>query len=264
MALPSLDGRSELTYPRRISTPPDRTGGDPATGPQVDPSALTRRRGTAQHLDVTMISGQTDLALRTLRALSGSAAGVTVGRLAVTLETTPDRLLELMAPLTYAGWVERYTAKPDAFRYTRPRPAPTVHDVADAVEGAGAIDDCVLRPGVACAALASAAVCVDHHAWQRQLNASALVAVPLTAAVRARSWREANPRGAGPRQSRPSPSAPLEAAGDGAPGSARDGNVPSESAGLHGGAAGPGGSAGAAGTAGTGVAVGPVATGGAP
>jgi DNA-binding IscR family transcriptional regulator len=135
------------------------------------------------------LSGQAALALRTLRALADTAAGADVARLAATLATTEDRLLELFAPLTYAGWVTRDAADPSLFRYTRPVPPPTVHEVIDAVDGAGAIDDCVLRPGVGCAALASAAVCTEHHAWQRQLNRSALLAVPLVGALRAPSWR---------------------------------------------------------------------------
>ena len=134
-----------------------------------------------------MISGQSALALRTLRALSRTSRSLGIEHLAVAVGTSPDVLLELFAPVTHAGWVERDAAA-SMFRYTRPVPPPTVHEVVDAVEGTGVIDDCVLRPGVSCAALQGAEVCGDHAAWGRLLNENALLAVPLVAIVRGPAW----------------------------------------------------------------------------
>ncbi len=130
------------------------------------------------------LSGQSDLAVRALRILARNAGGTSLERLASALGTTSDRLLAVFAPLTHAGWVERGSGGPDMFRYTRPIPAPTLHDVIEAVEGSTPIDDCVLRPGVSCAAFQSAPVCVAHAEWLRELNASAIVALPLAALLR--------------------------------------------------------------------------------
>ena len=128
--------------------------------------------------------GQTDLAVRALQILANNLGGASLERLALALGTPPDRLLAVVAPLTHAGWVERGQSGPDMFRYTRPKPAPTLHEVVEAVEGSTPIDDCVLRPGVSCAAFQSASVCVAHVEWLRELNASALVAFPLAALLR--------------------------------------------------------------------------------
>ena len=138
------------------------------------------------------LSGQTDLAIRTLRDLASSAAGTSLERLATALETTSDRLLLILAPLTHAGWVERGLAGPDTFRYTRPDPAPTLHEVVEAIEGSTPIDDCVLRPGVPCGAFQSASVCVAHHEWLGELNASVLPAVPLAVLLHPVEPRAAN------------------------------------------------------------------------
>lgn len=130
------------------------------------------------------LSGQSDLAVRALRILAKHAGGTSLQRLAPALGTTSDRLLAVLVPLIHAGWVERGAGGPDMFRYTRPNPAPTLHDVVEAVEGSTPIDDCVLRPGVSCAAFQSAPVCVAHVEWLRELNASAIVVLPLAALLR--------------------------------------------------------------------------------
>ena len=133
---------------------------------------------------MSSLAGRSDLAVRALQLLARRAGGLSVDGLASALATTSDRVLEILAPLTHAGWVKRGTAGRDVFRYMRPNPAPTLHEVVEAVEGSTPIDDCVLRPGVSCAAFQSASVCVAHVDWLRELNASALVAFPLAALLR--------------------------------------------------------------------------------
>ena len=177
------------------------------------------------------LSGQSDLAVRALRILASHAGGTPLERLASALGTTSDRLLAVFAPLTHAGWVERGSGGPDMFRYTRPNPAPTLHEVVEAVESSTPIDDCVLRPGVSCAAFQSAPVCVAHVEWLRELNASAIVALPLAALLRPTrppsghvpgadldsrlsAWSRPDPDAGEGRAGEPEPPVPAEAASE--------------------------------------------------
>ena len=125
------------------------------------------------------LHGQTILALRVLRALASDRAGWSVARLAAALGTPPDRLLLVLAPLTQAGWVTRDPTGVDTVRDAHPEPPPTLQEVVEAIEGSGPIDDCVLRPGVACGALRSAPVCARHDDWTRLLTGRALDALAL-------------------------------------------------------------------------------------
>ena len=134
---------------------------------------------------MSTLAGRTHLAVRALQVLARRAEGTSVDSVAAALEATPDVVLDILAPLAHAGWVERSAGGPDAFRYMRPIPAPTLHDVVEAVEGSTPIDDYVLRPGISCAGFRTAPVCVAHADWLRELNASALVAIPLAALLRA-------------------------------------------------------------------------------
>lgn len=125
------------------------------------------------------LHGQTTLALRVLRALASDQADWSVARLAAALGTRPDRLFLVLAPLTQAGWVTRDPTGVDTVRDAHPEPPPTLQEVIEAIEGSGPIDDCVLRPGVACGALRSAPVCAQHDDWTRLLTGRALDALAL-------------------------------------------------------------------------------------
>ena len=164
--------------PRAASTLAEGGGSRARHGLPVGP--LPPTLGNAQNCSMATVSGQSDLAVRALGILAARAGDTSLERLASVLGTTSDRLLAVVGPLTHAGWVER-GAGPDTFRYMQPRPAPTLHEVVEVVEGSTPIDDCVLRPGVSCAAFQSAPVCVAHVEWLRELNASAIVALPLAA-----------------------------------------------------------------------------------
>ncbi len=125
------------------------------------------------------LHGQTTLALRVLRALASERADWSLARLAAALGTREDRLLLVLAPLTQAGWVTRDRSGANTVRDARPEPPPTLQEVIEAIEGSGPIDDCVLRPGVACGALRSAPVCAQHDEWTRLLTGRALDALAL-------------------------------------------------------------------------------------
>ena len=120
------------------------------------------------------LSFQVRLALDALRSLAGAPSPLPVEPLASALAVPTDRLLAVLGPLQYAGWVRREPTDDDTVRYLRPVPPPTLQEVIEAIEGSAPIDDCVLNPGVPCGGLRSAPVCAGHRAWTDQLTASAL------------------------------------------------------------------------------------------
>ena len=102
-------------------------------------------------------------------------------RLAVLVGHRPDVLLDALLPLAAAGWVG-LSADGTRVRSMRPSPAPTLQEILVVESERAVVDDCLLRPGLACAAFDGPSTCVGHADWTATLAQSALAVVPVTLA----------------------------------------------------------------------------------
>ena len=102
---------------------------------------------------------RTDLAVRALRYL---ADGVTRNSedLASAIDSTPQHMQHVMAPLTGAGWV-RSRRGPSGGYTIDPEADPSILELIEAVEGPTADGQCVLRTSTCNEALP----CALHDAW---------------------------------------------------------------------------------------------------
>ena len=85
---------------------------------------------------------RTDLAIRTLNVLAESGTRWRASELAEAIDSTPEFIPQVLAPLVRARWVE-----------SRRGPSGSVRNVIEAVEGSIDTASCVLR-GVPCGGLA--------------------------------------------------------------------------------------------------------------
>ncbi|MDA8203114.1 MAG: hypothetical protein M0Z49_10185 [Chloroflexi bacterium] len=129
------------------------------------------------------VSGQSELALGSLRVLAHGSRAWDATRLGTALGTRADLLAEVLGRLVAMGWV-RATMRSGrvSYRYAQPRPEPTLAELIAAIDGAMAADDCILGLGT-CAGLRGSPVCSGHDGWLRQLGSSALLATPVLPAL---------------------------------------------------------------------------------
>ena len=109
------------------------------------------------------ISSRSDLALRALRELSARGERTSRAQLAAAIDTTPDFLARVMAPLVGRGWVESRPGRSGGYALLPAAGAATLRDLLDAVEGIPNDGRCVLRP----APCDSIRPCAMHEAWTR-------------------------------------------------------------------------------------------------
>jgi len=93
------------------------------------------------------LSVRTDLALRAIRRLAAGGERMARVELAGELETTPDFLARVMAPLVKAGWVQSRPGKTGGYTIDPSARSASVLDVIVVEEGLPADDRCVLRSG---------------------------------------------------------------------------------------------------------------------
>jgi Rrf2 family iron-responsive transcriptional regulator len=111
------------------------------------------------------LQGKTDLAIRTLNVLAESGIRWRASELAGAIDSTPEFIPQVLAPLVRAGWVESRRGPTGGYRLQST--AISVRDVIEAVEGPIDTAGCVLR-GVPCGTDGN---CALHGAWSKALDA---------------------------------------------------------------------------------------------
>lgn len=109
------------------------------------------------------ISSRSDLALRALRELAGRGERMPRPQLAREIDTTPDFLARVMAPLVGRGWVDSRPGRSGGYALLPAARSATLRDLLDAVEGIPDGTRCVLRP----APCDANQPCAMHEAWTR-------------------------------------------------------------------------------------------------
>ncbi|UCG40726.1 MAG: Rrf2 family transcriptional regulator [Acidimicrobiia bacterium] len=112
------------------------------------------------------LSSRSDLALRSMRALSLDER-TPRSVLAEEVETTPDFLARVMAPLVARGWVESRPGVAGGYLLVVPLADVTMRDLIEAVEGPIDTGQCALRGGP-CAVEQR---CALHVPWTRARDA---------------------------------------------------------------------------------------------
>lgn len=110
---------------------------------------------------------KTDLAIRTLNVLAESGTRWRASELAEAIDSTPEFIPQVLAPLVRAGWVESRRGPNGGYRLQSEPTAISVRDVIEAVEGPIDTAGCVLR-GVPCGTEGN---CALHDAWSRAMDA---------------------------------------------------------------------------------------------
>lgn len=113
------------------------------------------------------ISRKTHLALRAMRALERSGDQVKGADIAASIETTPQFLLQVMAPLVAMGWIASEPGPRGGYRLARDLDTIALLDVIEVVEGPLVEGRCVLRD----APCPSADQCGLHEPWQQARDA---------------------------------------------------------------------------------------------
>jgi len=124
------------------------------------------------------LSRKTHLALRAMRALERSGEQVKGVDIASSIETTPQYLLQVMAPLVAAGWIASEPGPRGGYRLTQDLEVLSLLDVIEAVEGPLAEGRCVLRD----TPCPNAEECQLHEPWQQARDAlvDQLAQTPVT------------------------------------------------------------------------------------
>lgn len=122
------------------------------------------------------LSTRSDLALRALRGLSEEERTPRT-TLAASVDTTPDFLARVMAPLVARGWVESRPGIAGGYLLTTPLADITMRALIEAVEGPIDTRECALRGGPC----AEAGQCALHVPWSRARDAlvTELESIPL-------------------------------------------------------------------------------------
>ncbi len=113
------------------------------------------------------LTTRTNLAIGAIRHLAENDHRVARSELAQLLETTPDFLARVMAPLVHSGWVASGTGPGGGYALTESGRTVSVFDVITAVEGVPEEDACVLRSGPC----RRDDRCALHDAWTRARTA---------------------------------------------------------------------------------------------
>ncbi len=148
------------------------------SSPRVDHYATVR-------LELTR---KTDLALRALQTLPSAGALRKGSELADELGTSAGFLVQVLAPLTSAGWVRSVPGPRGGYQATEAAPDASLLQLIEAVEGPVESDRCVLREQP-CPALVS---CALHDAWMpaRDALVARLAATPALAPTRGQQLKE--------------------------------------------------------------------------
>lgn len=112
------------------------------------------------------LSSRSDLALRSMRALSHDER-TPRSALAEAVDTTPDFLARVMAPLVARGWVESRPGVAGGYLLVTPLEKVTMKDLIEAIEGPIDAGQCALRGGPC----AEATQCALHVPWTRAREA---------------------------------------------------------------------------------------------
>ncbi len=110
---------------------------------------------------------KTDLAIRTLNVLAESGTRWRASELAEAIDSTPEFIPQVLAPLVRAGWVESRRGPTGGYRLQMESTAISVRDVIEVVEGPIDTAGCVLR-NVPCGTEGN---CALHDVWSRALDA---------------------------------------------------------------------------------------------
>ncbi|MBT8211692.1 MAG: Rrf2 family transcriptional regulator [Acidimicrobiia bacterium] len=113
------------------------------------------------------LTTRTDLALRALRSLHDAGTRVKRADLAAELDTTPDFLARVVAPLVRQKWVTSERGPSGGYATDVSVASVSVFDLVAAIEGVPDESRCVLRSGP-CDANER---CALHDAWTRARNA---------------------------------------------------------------------------------------------
>ena len=112
------------------------------------------------------LSSRSDLALRSLRVLSREER-IPRSVLAEAVDTTPDFLARVMAPLVARGWVESRPGVAGGYLLAVPLVTVTMRDLIETMEGPIDSGQCALRGGPC----AEAERCALHAPWTRARDA---------------------------------------------------------------------------------------------
>ena len=97
------------------------------------------------------VTRKSDLAIRALRTLAARSEWVQGDQLAAAVGTTRGFLVQVMAPLVRARWVQSTPGPQGGYRLRTPSGAVTVLDLIEAIEGPLEATTCVLEPDRDCA-----------------------------------------------------------------------------------------------------------------
>ena len=113
------------------------------------------------------VTRKSDLAIRAMRTLAAGPDWVPGDELAAAVGTTRGFLVQVMAPLVRARWVQSTPGPQGGYRLRTPSNAATVLDVIEAVEGPLEATTCVLEPDRDCATAhpETSRPCALHEPW---------------------------------------------------------------------------------------------------
>lgn len=113
------------------------------------------------------VTRKSDLAIRAIRALAARSDWVRGDELAAATGTTRGFLVQVMAPLVRARWIQSTPGPLGGYRIRTPLLEVTILDVIEAIEGAVEGTRCVLDPDRWCAAAATEGTesCALHEPW---------------------------------------------------------------------------------------------------
>ena len=113
------------------------------------------------------VTRKSDLAIQAMRTLASGPDLVPGDELAAALGTTRGFLVQVMAPLVRARWVQSTPGPQGGYRFRATSGAVTVLDVIEAIEGPLEATSCVLEADRDCAAAhpGAARPCALHEPW---------------------------------------------------------------------------------------------------
>lgn len=113
------------------------------------------------------VTRKSDLAIRALRTLAARSEWVQGDQLAAAVGTTRGFLVQVMAPLVRARWVQSTPGPQGGYRLRTPSGAVTVLDLIEAIEGPLEATTCVLEPDRDCATAhpGTRRPCALHEPW---------------------------------------------------------------------------------------------------
>lgn len=155
------------------------------------PLVLTSSRQVDYYATVRLeLTRKTDLALRALQTLPSPSVGALRkgSELADELGTSAGFLVQVLAPLTSAGWVRSVPGPRGGYQATESAPDVSLLQLIEAVEGPVEADRCVLREQP-CPALVA---CALHDAWMpaRDALVARLAVTPALAPARGQQPKE--------------------------------------------------------------------------